>query len=117
MEDVEFANVPLWHLLKPGPHTDQFWLETMPKKIGQPLGRQAGAHGQQVVGWGLRINEGLNWAVLSAITLLGLVLIGISVLLYSFLTSDGSSAFGLGAYLVAMFCVYNSYQYFAWKET
>jgi hypothetical protein len=44
-----------------------------------------------------------------------LVVIGVSVITYAAITADKSSAFGLGAYLVATFTVYISYQYFAWK--
>jgi hypothetical protein len=32
MEDVEPAEIPLLHLLKPGPHTDRFWITAFPKK-------------------------------------------------------------------------------------
>jgi hypothetical protein len=115
MEDVELADIPLSHLLKPGPHTDFFWMMTIPKKLGQPLTRQPGTGGQRVIGWGIRINECLNWVVILCSMLVLLVVIGISVIAYAAITSDKSSAFGLGAYLVATFTVYISYQYFAWK--
>lgn len=114
--DVEFANIPLSHLLKPGPHTDQFWLATMPKKLKQPLTRIPGIHGQSVIGWGIRINEGLNWGVLLLYMLSVLLMVGVIVILYVIFTSDESSAFGLGAYLVAVIGVYSSYQYVRWKE-
>jgi hypothetical protein len=116
MEDVELADIPLRHLLKPGPHTDQFWKTTVPKKLHQPLIRQPGTGGQRSIGWGIRINEGLNWVVISSSILVILVVIGVGVIIYAAITSDKSSAFGLGAYLVAIFTVYITYQYFAWKE-
>jgi hypothetical protein len=47
MEDVELADIPLSHLLKPGPHFDNFWLSTFPKKIRGPLLRLPGPHGQR----------------------------------------------------------------------
>jgi hypothetical protein len=116
MEDVELADIPLSHLLKPGPHTDIFWMMTIPKKLGQPLIRQSGTGGQRVIGWGIRINECLNWAVILSSMLVVLVVIGVAVIIYATITSDKSSAFGLGAYSVATFTVYITYQYFAWKE-
>ena len=115
MEDVEFADIPLSHLLKPGPHTDLFWIITVPKKLEQPLSKPLGMDGQRVVGWGIRINECINWAAILSAMLLILVSIGIAVIIYASITSDKSSAFGLGAYLVATFTVYITYQYFAWK--
>lgn len=45
-----------------------------------------------------------------------LVVIGLSVAGYAVATLDSSSAFGLGSFLVALFTVYLTYQYFAWKE-
>jgi hypothetical protein len=116
MEDVEFLDIPLSHLLKPGPHLDIFWMMTIPKKLGQPLTRRPGVGGQRVIGWGIRINECLNWVLILCAMLVLLVVIGVSVIAYAAITSDKSSAFGLGAYLVATFTVYISYQYFAWKE-
>lgn len=32
MEDVEIAEIDLPHLLKPGAHTDNFWIPRFPKK-------------------------------------------------------------------------------------
>jgi hypothetical protein len=97
MEDVELADIPLSHLLKPGTHTDVFWMMTIPKKIGQPLTRQPGTGGQRVIGWGIRINECLNWAVILSSMFVVLIVIGVAVIIYSAITSDKSSAFGLGA--------------------
>lgn len=61
VDDVELANIPLPHLLKPGPHTDKFWITMFPKKIRDQLVRQPGHSGQRVIGWGIRVNESLNW--------------------------------------------------------
>lgn len=116
MDDVELAEIPLSHLLKPGPHTDRFWITTFPKKLREQLVRRPGADGQRVIGWGIRINEGLNWSYILLLTLILLIVIGLIVIVYAMTTSDGSAAFGLGAFLVAVFTVYSTYQYLAWKE-
>lgn len=117
MEDVEFADIPLQHLLKPGPHTDRFWITTFPKKLRDPLVRLPANSGHRVIGWGIRINESLNWVVILLLILIILVAIGVGVILYATITSDKSSAFGLGAFMVALFTVYTTYQYFAWRES
>jgi hypothetical protein len=116
MDDVELVDIPLPHLLKPGPHTDRFWIMTFPKKLREQLARRPGADGQQVIGWGIRINEDLNWGYILLLILTILIVIGFSVVAYAVITSDNSSAFGLGAFLVTLFTVYITYQYFAWKE-
>lgn len=116
MEDVEFADIPLRHLLKPGPHTDRFWTTTFPKKTLSPLVRVPGHQGQRVVGLGIRINEGLNSAFVLLSILMILLVIGAGVIIYARATSDNSSAFGLGAFIVAILTVYLTYQYLAWKE-
>lgn len=69
-----------------------------------------------MLGWGVRINERLNWLVVMLGILSMLIVICISVGAYSAATSDKSSAFGLGAFLTALFAAYIIYQYFAWKE-
>lgn len=114
--DVEVANIPLPHLLRPGPHLDDFWLKTFPKKLRERLIRQSGNHGQRVVGWGIHINEEINMLYVLWLLVMLLVVVGISVLIYALVTSDNASAFGLGAYLVALITVYVTYQYVAWKQ-
>ncbi|KAL3474343.1 hypothetical protein BJX99DRAFT_260451 [Aspergillus californicus] len=113
---VEIADIPLPHLLKPGPHFDNFWLTMFPKKVRDQLVRRPGVDGQRVIGWGVRVNEGPNWVVFLLSILVILLAIGAGVIVYASLTSDNSSAFGLGAFLAAFVTVYLNYQYFAWKE-
>lgn len=115
MDDVIIADVPLAHLLKPGPHLDKFWLNTFPKKLHQELQRHPGTD-HDVVGWGIRVNESLNWSIILLGLLILLVITGIGVIIYSVFKSDDSAAFGLGAFLMALVAVYLPYQYFAWKD-
>ncbi|KGO53939.1 hypothetical protein PEX1_041120 [Penicillium expansum] len=116
LDDVEMAYIPLNHLLKPGPHSDNFWITRFPKKIRDPLSRLPGSGGMKVTGWGIHVNECLNWTVVLLSMFITLLIIGLSVTIYALTTSDSSSAFGLGSFLVALFTVYFTYQYFAWKE-
>ncbi|RDW79078.1 uncharacterized protein DSM5745_05930 [Aspergillus mulundensis] len=115
MEDVELSHIPLQHLLKPGPHTDTFWMTMIPKKLRDPLVRSPGTN-RHVRGWGVRINEGLNWVFVLPFMLVMLLAVGVSVIIYAALTSDNSSAFSLGAFLVSLLTVYLTYQYLAWKD-
>lgn len=116
MEDVEIADIPLPHLLKPGPHTDKFWMATFPKKLQEQLTRQPGVGGQRVVGWGIRINETLNGTFILLSILVMLVAVGLTTVVYAVVVTDKSTAFALGSFLLALFTVYISYQYFAWKQ-
>jgi hypothetical protein len=50
IDDVELASIPLEHLLKPGPHTDNFWLTKFPKTVQDPLFRLPRSGGLQVIG-------------------------------------------------------------------
>ncbi|KAJ5632668.1 hypothetical protein N7490_009007 [Penicillium lividum] len=88
-----------------------------PKKLREPLIRSPGDNGQRVIGWGIRVNESLSWGTLLLSILVVLTAISISVILYAKITLDNSSAFSLGAFVAALFTVYLTYQYFAWKET
>ncbi|KAH7160524.1 hypothetical protein B0J13DRAFT_432586, partial [Dactylonectria estremocensis] len=115
MEDVELADIPLALLLKPGPHLDTFWITTFPKKLSEELWRPAGG-GQRVIGWGIRVNESLNWPVILFLILIIFLLMSVGVIVYSTITSDSSSAFGMGAFLAALLTVYLTYQYLSWKE-
>ncbi len=108
---VDIANIPLAHLLKPGEYHDGFWLSILPKKLSEELRRPAGSK-QPIIGWGIRVNEALNWAVTLLGLLVMLVVISVVVIIYSAATSDNSAAFGLGAYLAALLTVYLTYQYF-----
>ena len=114
MDDVEIAEIPLAHLLKPGPHTDQFWIRMFPKKLNEPLNRQEGEYEKRAIGWGIRINEELNWTIISPLMLFILIIIGIVVIAFAIVTSDNSSAFGLGGFLVAT--VYMVYQILIQRE-
>jgi len=115
MDDIEFADIPLEHLIKPGPHFDRFWLDTIPKIVGEPLVRQIGSGRERAVGWGIRINEGYNWRFILFLLLLYLVAVGLAVVLCA-LKKDQSTAYSLGSYLLAILTVYSGYQYHAWKE-
>ncbi|KAH9240853.1 hypothetical protein K456DRAFT_1744663 [Colletotrichum gloeosporioides 23] len=60
MDQIDFT-IPLWHLTQPGPHSDKFWITTFPKKLRLPLRRYPGEE-TPVIGWGIRVNESLNWS-------------------------------------------------------
>lgn len=79
---VDIINIPLYHLLKPGEHHDVFWLSMLPKKLNEKLYRPAGTK-QPIVGWGIRINKSLNWAVVLLGLLFLLILISVVVVSYS----------------------------------
>lgn len=109
------ASLNLWHFRQRGPHLEYFWYDTVPKKVDGGLFRPPGTRGS-VVGYGIRINERLNASLVLRWLLVALILTGASVVIYAVCTRDNSSAFGLGAYLIAVLTVYVSLQYEAWKR-
>lgn len=106
----------LWHMRRPGPHTEVYWYNTVPKKVDGALYRPSGTI-EDVVGYGVRINERLNDVLVLWWSFIFILVTGAFVYVYSRCTSDDSSAFGLGAYLVAVFTVYIQLQYAWWKRT
>ncbi|EFQ34436.1 uncharacterized protein GLRG_09580 [Colletotrichum graminicola M1.001] len=116
MADVALASIPLWHLTRPGRHSDKYWIMTFPKKLRYPLRREAGVYGKPVIGWGIRVNECFNWGQFLFPILAVIVLIGAIMGAYLALKADDSSGFGLAAFLAAVAAIYIPYQYFAWKE-
>ncbi|KAK6209932.1 hypothetical protein QIS74_11516 [Colletotrichum tabaci] len=116
MFDVELASIPLWHLTRPGQHSDKYWITTFPKKLRYPLHREPGVYVKPTIGWGIRINEAFNLHHFLFLILLVIVIIGVIMGIYLALTADDSSAFGLAAFLAAASAIYIPYQYFAWKE-
>ncbi|KAF4847349.1 hypothetical protein CGCSCA4_v005615 [Colletotrichum siamense] len=114
MDEIELR-IPLEHLILPGAHSDNFWINTVPKKLKSELRRYPG-ESVPVIGWGIKVNEGLNWSHLLRLILVVIFLIGGCLGAYSAVKSDDSSAFGLGAFLTAVFAVYIPFQYYSWKE-
>lgn len=113
---VEIVNVQLAHLLKPSAqHRGRFWLSTVPKKLHEKQGCPAGTR-QPVLGWGLLINQRLNWA--AVLFLLALVLAVVSVIarVPAVVTGKFVFSFLLGGYLAAKLIVWLTTQYFSWRE-
>lgn len=105
----------LWHMCRPGPHTEVYWFNTVPKKVDGALYRPAGT-AEDVVGYGVRINERLNDVLVLCWSLIFVLGTGLFIYVYARCTSDNSSALGLGAYLMAVFMVYIQLQYAVWKR-
>lgn len=115
MVDAEILTMNLWHMRKDGPHTECFWYDVVPKKLNEGLFRPPGTRGH-VYGYGIRIHEKLNKLLVLWWILIAVVVTGISVAVFALFTEDNSSAFGLGAYLVAVLTVYIPLQYEVWKR-
>lgn len=93
-----------------------FWYTRVPKKLDEPLFWPPDTD-EDVLGYGIRIKEKLNIVLVLCWALVGLVLTGVAVVLCAARTGDNSSAFGLGAYLVALLAIYIPLQYESWKRT
>ena len=111
---VRFLSIPYLHeLLRPGEHLGRFWWNRLPKKLGGMLAWQ---EDRQCIGWGIHINEGWNtkFIVLSAFILL--LSFSAFVLIYSIITSDGSTGAGVGSFLVTTLTFYSWLKYETWKS-
>ncbi|KAL3292135.1 hypothetical protein RB213_007986, partial [Colletotrichum asianum] len=117
MDDAEMSSIPLRHLTEPGAHSDKFWITTFPKKLKSQLYRYPGSNDRPVIGWGVRVNEALNWSHLLFLVFTMTLTIGVILGIYRAVKSDYSSTFGLGAMLVALVALYILCQYHAWKES
>ena len=109
---IHQLKIPFIHeLLKPDCcHVDRFWLDLLPKKLHETLSYVSG---QQAVGWGIQINEELNWFLILAFVLCLLAIAGAGVIVYALLGNDISSAAGLGAFIVAGVTLYVTVHYFS----
>lgn len=68
------------------------------------------------MGWGLIVHETWDWVVIFTTALIFMVLLGVGVALYAVLAHDASSAFGLGAYLVAIIMLVGTLKYWSWQK-
>ncbi|KAI3539550.1 hypothetical protein CSPX01_08766 [Colletotrichum filicis] len=114
--NVAIDSIPLWHLTQPGLyHRGNYWTTTFPKKLREELRREPGTSGK-VVGWGILINERLNWSFFFSLLLVTFIIIWVIVAIYLAYKADDSSGFGLGALLAGLAAIYLPFQYNAWKE-
>lgn len=92
--------LPFLHvLLEPGNHLDDFWTNHIPKKLKNELEYKSGP--DPVIGWGVHIVEGPNWHALAALSVVFVAASLVLALVYSFVTSDVSSAFTVGSFVLA----------------
>lgn len=113
-------NIPLWHELRyPGPHLGHQWFNAAAKKLDGRLFNTPLPNDclPDIVGYGIRVNERLNEVLILWWSWVAILITGIFVLVYIRWTGDHSSAFGLGAYLVAALAVYIQLQYAWWRRS
>ena len=110
--DVEVLSIPKFsYPLKPGAHHYDFWLKTIPKKLRTEL-----VYRPAVVGWGLMVHEDWDWVIVLSNFLALMIIFGIGVVVYAALSHDPSSAFGFGAYGMAVVTLLITIKYWAWQE-
>lgn len=113
IEEPLLQNQFMHELFKPGPHLDSYWMDTFPKKLKGQLKYISGQ--RPIIGWGIIINEGINWPVLWYGVLFTLILTGFIVLACVVRTGDLSSAAGLGAYFVTILALVVTLHYQKWQ--
>ena len=113
IEDPLLHNQFIHELLKPGPHLDNYWIATFPKKLKCRLEY---ATGTRPIGWGIIIHEGINLVLILFGVFAILIATGLVVIVYGALTKDVSAAAGIGAYLVAILSIMVTLQYSKWQQ-
>lgn len=113
--EIHQLSIPFIHeLLKPDcGHLDRFWLDLFPKKLHDTLKYVSG---QEAVGWGIQINEGLNLFLVLSFVLCLLVVTSAGSIVYGLISKDVSSAFGMGAFVVTAITLYATVHYYSWKS-
>lgn len=113
-------NIPLWHELRyPGPHLRHQWYNAAAKKIDGPLFEEPFPNFDSIpniVGYGIRVNERLNDVLILWWCWVLILMTGGIVIIFARYTGDASSAFGMGAYLIAALTVYIQLQYAWWRR-
>jgi hypothetical protein len=89
----------LHEIFEPGRHLGLgFWQNRTPKKLHSRIDFVGG--GRPVIGWGLHVVEGPNWAAFFVVSqLLLLATLGLAVL-YAALARDVSAGFGMASYVM-----------------
>jgi hypothetical protein len=92
-----------------GVHLKDFWVQRTPKKLHTRIRDQPHPSGQPaVIGWGVRIDERLNWRAWSVLAQLLIVLTLLFALVYAAVARDVSAAFAMAQYAVAALTMLNA---------
>ena len=86
-------------LLEPGPQLDHYWLDTFPKELNEALEYRSGSPDTST-GWGIRIVDGLNWALVLWLALAVIAFSGVLGVIYSVVKKDPGGGFTMAGYLV-----------------
>jgi len=94
------------------------WLRCLPKRLGDQLGQQRLARDpdDEVAGWGIHIDEGLNEEVAALICMLVLLISGIVGVSYATAMKDPSAGFAIAGWIVAAASTGVTVLYFRWKR-
>ncbi|KAF2179460.1 hypothetical protein K469DRAFT_445033, partial [Zopfia rhizophila CBS 207.26] len=80
-------------------HPEEIWGPRLPKKLGISLAASTELLAQ---GWGIRIEEGPNWALLSILMFLFILISGIVAGAYAVKTHDNQAAVAIGTWLTTV---------------
>lgn len=108
-------NMRFLHVLfQPGYHSKCSWLNRLPKKLrtkmphpDEETSDESLTDDTRLYGWGIEIEEGLNYMMMSIVTEFFALLSLAIVLVYGICKGDWSAAFGAGQYVVGCVAMVN----------
>jgi hypothetical protein len=103
-EITSLDHVLLHSLLEPGPHLDHYWLDMFPKKLQEILEYRTGSPNANI-GWGIRIVDGPDWAVVLWLALAVMSFSGVLGVIYSIVKKDPGGGFTMAGFLVTLIFV------------
>jgi hypothetical protein len=97
----------------PEPSSADAWMSRLPKKLNTSIRHGTGA---MTYGWGVHIDEGLNWAAVAQLNLLVVVLSGVAAGLWKYFENDFQGAFGFGCWIIAALDSLLGVYFFKWQQ-
>ncbi|KAI9804655.1 MAG: hypothetical protein M1833_006730 [Piccolia ochrophora] len=111
------SHIFLHHLNSAANHPTSKWLQRMPKKLETGILSTANTDPDEVVvGWGVHIQEGPNWYVISLAILVGLLVSGVVAVACAIVLKDTQSGFGIGSYIAAVQMAWMTALFFKWSR-
>ena len=101
----------------PGDHAPFQALNQLPKKLKRELRHhrdQLSTKIEPVIGWGVYIGEGLDWAMITLAFSAGLAFSVVTSIIYGSVKNDVQGGTGLGALMVSIVAIYTTLISLSW---
>ena len=89
-------------------------MKRLPKKLKKSILENI-TTGELRAGWGIQIDEGPDFSMISAFALCGLIAWGVISLLWAILQKDPHAGLAIGSYLTSVQTAWMATMYFRWR--